>query len=119
MTDDAQATLARTSDDVQATLARASDGADLEKRAVASITIQPQDLRPFVLRRWTATAQAGIWSLDDPLFDSFYWRARSKEKLVNKAIEKLQREALSRGVDRPIIIVTDSSSHLKFWIAAA
>jgi hypothetical protein len=92
--------------------------ADLAKRTIASITIQPKDRRPFVLRRWSATALEGIWSLDIASFGAYCWRARSKEKLVAKGVKKLQRRALRRGADSPLIIVTDAASGLKVWIPA-
>jgi hypothetical protein len=91
---------------------------DLAKRTIASITIQPKDLRPFVLRRWSATALEGIWSLDISSFGAYFWRARSKEKLVEKGVKKLRRKALDRGTESPVIIVTDAASGLKVWIPA-
>ena len=85
-----------------------SDGSDLTRPAFAHITIQPQDLRPCSPRRWSATAIAAIWPFDDPSFGSYYLRARSKKKLVAKAIKMLRRNALRVGIDNPVILVTDA-----------
>lgn len=79
----------------------ASDG------TFAYITIQARDLRPFILRRWSGTGISSIWSLEDRSFGAYYWRARSKEKLVAKAIKKLRRYALSLGIENPVIDVID------------
>ena len=80
---------------------------DASDATFAHITIQPKDFRPFVLRRWSGTGIAGAWSLDDRSFGASYWRARSKEKLVDKALKKLRRNALSLGIENPVIIVND------------
>jgi hypothetical protein len=69
-----------------------SAGAAAAKSAIASITIQPRDLRPFIFRRWSATVDPGSLELDDSRLPR-YWRARSKEKLVAKAIRRLRRIA--------------------------
>ena len=88
-------------------IVRESDASD---GTFAYITVQPKDLRPFVLRRWSGTGIAGIWSLDDRSFGAYCWRARSKEKLVAKAIKKLRRNALSLGIENPVILVTDADA---------
>lgn len=95
-------------DEAQKIVQPESDGSDLTRRAFAHIIIQPQDLRPCTLRRWSATAIAAIWSFDDPSFGSCYLRARSKKKLVAKATKMLRRNALRVGIDNPIILVTDA-----------
>jgi hypothetical protein len=92
--------------------------ASLARRTIASVTIQPEDRRPFVLRRWSATVMAGDWAPDEPPFGKYYWRARSKERLVAKATRRLRRQALSMGIDRPVIVVTDLASPVKVWIPA-
>jgi hypothetical protein len=84
----------------------ASDG------TFADITIQAKDLRPFILRRWSGTGISSIWSLEDRSFGAYYWRARSKEKLVAKAIKKLRRSALSLGIENPVINVTDPEAEV-------
>jgi hypothetical protein len=81
---------------------------DARGAAFAYITIQPKDLRPFVLKRWSGTGIASVWSLDDRSFGAYYWRARSREKLVVKALRKLRRKALSLGIDEPVVVVTDA-----------
>jgi hypothetical protein len=83
---------------------------DASDEAFAYITLQPKDLRPFILRRWSGTGISSIWSLDDRSFGAYYWRARSREKLVAKAIKKLRRYALSLGIENPVILVTDADA---------
>jgi hypothetical protein len=83
---------------------REGDGSD---GTFAYITIQAKDLRPFILRRWSGTGISTIWSLEDRTFGAHYWRARSKKKLVAKAIKKLRRNALRLGIDNPVINVID------------
>lgn len=78
-----------------------STGAAAAKSPLASITIQPRDLRPFILRRWSATVDPGSLALDDLSRLPRYWRARSKEKLVAKAIRQL------RGIAQGPVVVYD------------
>jgi hypothetical protein len=85
---------------------------DLSGPTVACVRVQAKDLRPFILRRWSATALPS-WALEEPARGSFYWRARSKEKLLAKAIRKLRLEALGHGIDRGSIVVTDSGAELR------
>lgn len=89
----------------QTIVMRESEASDA---AFAYITIQPRDLRPFVLRRWSGTGIASIWTLDDRSFGAYYWRARSREKLVVKALRKLRRKALSLGIEDPVVVVTEA-----------
>jgi hypothetical protein len=76
----------------------------------ATIKIQPRDLRPFVIRRWSATAIAGRLSLADPTYGGGHWRARSRERLLHRAIGELRREALSRGIRSPVIEVSEPAA---------
>lgn len=81
---------------------------DAPEAPFACITIQAKDLRPFVLRRWSGTGIAGVWSLDDRSFGAYYWRARSRESLVAKALKRLRRDAIRLGIQSPVIAVTDA-----------
>jgi hypothetical protein len=83
---------------------------DASDQTFAYITIQAKDLRPFILRRWSGMSTSSIWSLEDRSFGAHYWRARSKEKLVAKAIKKLRRSALSLGIENPVIDVIDQDA---------
>jgi hypothetical protein len=74
--------------------------------------IQAKDLRPFVLRRWSATAVAGLWSLDDPSFGACFWRATSRERLIVKGTRDLLRKALRLGIENPVIVVEDPQARL-------
>jgi hypothetical protein len=95
-----------------ATIQRERKRIDPNGPTVACIRVQAKDLRPFILRRWSATALPS-WALEEPARGSFYWRARSKEKLLAKAIRKLRLEALGHGIDRGTIVVTDSGAELR------
>lgn len=97
---------------VAAIAERQSNRPDLTGPTVACVRVQAKDLRPFILRRWSATALPG-WALEDPARGGFYWRARSKEKLLAKAIRRLRLEALSRGIDKGTILVSDSGAELR------
>jgi hypothetical protein len=79
---------------------------------VACIRVQAKDLRPLIVRRWSATALPS-WALEEPLRGGFYWRARTKEQLVAKAIRKLHVEALGHGIEDGTIIVTDSGAEVR------
>ncbi len=87
-----------------------SDVSDPARQRFASITVQPRDLRPYIVRRWSATAIAGIWSVNEFAFGDYFWRARSKEKLVAKGVKMLRREALKHGIRDPVITVTDTDA---------
>lgn len=97
--------------DAKATVQLTSDGSDLIKRTIASMTIFPEDHRPLVVRRWSATA------LDNSSVDSYHWRARSKEEVMAKGIETLRNKAPSGGIKNPLIVVNDAASNLKIWIS--
>jgi hypothetical protein len=88
-----------------------AEESDASDGTFAYITIQSKDLRPFILRRWSGTGISSIWSLEDRSFGAHYWRARSKEKLVAKAVKKLRRSALSLGIENPVISVIDPAAH--------
>jgi len=84
-----------------------SDPIDALGERTFRLQIQAKDLRPFIFRRWSATVAAGLWSLDDPSFGAYFWRARSKEKLMEKGIRALLRKAHSLGIRNPVVIVED------------
>lgn len=95
-----------------ATAHQVRNRADSIRQTVACIRVQPEDLRPFILRRWSATALPS-WALEEPLRGGFYWRARSKTKLVEKAIRKLRLEARGHGIENGSIVVTDSGAEVR------
>ena len=74
------------------------------RRTIASITIQPMDGRPLILRRWSATADVGSWMLGDLGGCGGYWRARSKRRLVAKAVRELRRR-----LHDPVVVVRDQN----------
>jgi hypothetical protein len=81
-------------------------------RGVACIRVQAKDLRPLILRRWSATALPS-WALEEPSRGGFYWRARTKEKLVTRAIRELRLEALAHGIESGSIVVADSGAEVR------